>query len=254
MNAGDSFNVSPTSGALSSFALTTTSGSAIAAASPVPLLPVFFVTSTGAITQGTVSAGYSLPSTTTTLTYNAASGGLTGFPVGSVVTINGTSTPITSATTVVPYSPASGATMTVNTTPATAGSMNGISFTLSGTPANNDTFTIAANTGAQSDGSNATLMSQIVSANTMNGGTTTLTQAYANYVNTVGNDTNSVNASSETQTALVSQITSAQQSVSGVNINEEAANLLQYQQLYQANSKVIQTADTLFQTILGIFQ
>jgi flagellar hook-associated protein 1 FlgK len=132
--------------------------------------------------------------------------------------------------------------------------MNGISFTLSGTPANNDTFTIAANTGAQSDGSNATLMSQIVSANTMNGGTTTLTQAYANYVNTVGNDTNSVNASSETQTALVTQITSAQQSVSGVNINEEAANLLQYQQLYQANSKVIQTADTLFQTILGIFQ
>jgi flagellar hook-associated protein 1 FlgK len=254
MKAGDSFNVSPTSGALSSFALTTTSGSAIAAASPVLVTKNTGNSGTGAITQGTVSAGYSLPSTTTTLTYNAASGGLTGFPVGSVVTINGTSTPITSATTVVPYSPASGATMTVNTTPATAGSMNGISFTLSGTPANNDTFTIAANTGAQSDGSNATLMSQIVSANTMNGGTTTLTQAYANYVNTVGNDTNSVNASSETQTALVSQITSAQQSVSGVNINEEAANLLQYQQLYQANSKVIQTADTLFQTILGIFQ
>lgn len=52
----------------------------------------------------------------------------------------------------------------------------------------------------------------------------------------------------------MTQITTAQQSVSGVNINEEAANLLQYQQLYQANSKVIQTAQTLFQTILGIFQ
>jgi len=96
-------------------------------------------------------------------------------------------------------------------------------------------------------------MSNIVSAQTLNGGTTTLTTAYANYVNTVGNTTNSVNASNTTQTALVTQITSAQQSVSGVNINEEAANLLQYQQLYQANSKVIQTASTLFQTILGIF-
>jgi flagellar hook-associated protein 1 FlgK len=53
---------------------------------------------------------------------------------------------------------------------------------------------------------------------------------------------------------LVTLLTSAQQSVSGVNINEEAANLLQYQQLYQANSKVIQTAETLFQTIIGIFQ
>jgi flagellar hook-associated protein 1 FlgK len=254
MNAGDSFNVSPTSGALSSFALTTTSGSAIAAASPVLVTAGSGNSGTATITEGTVSAGYSLPSTTTTLTYNSASGGLTGFPVGSVVTINGTSTSITSATTVVPYSPASGATMTVNTTPATAGSMNGVTFTLSGTPGNTDTFTIAANTGAQSDGRNATLMSNIVSAQTLNGGTTTLTAAYANYVNNVGNTTNSVNASNTTQTALVTQITSAQQSVSGVNINEEAANLLQYQQLYQANSKVIQTADTLFQTILGIFQ
>jgi len=253
MNAGDSFNVSPTSGALTSFALTTTSGSAIAAASPVLATASSANSGTATITEGTVSAGYSLPSTTTTLTYNSTSGGLTGFPVGSVVTINGTSTPITTATTVVPYSPASGATMTINTTPATAGSMNGITVTLSGTPANNDTFTIAANTGAQSDGRNATLMSNIVSAQTLNGGTTTLTTAYANYVNTVGNTTNSVNASNTTQTALVTQITSAQQSVSGVNVNEEAANLLQYQQLYQANSKVIQTADTLFQTILGIF-
>ncbi|SIO64795.1 flagellar hook-associated protein FlgK [Paraburkholderia phenazinium] len=253
MNAGDSFNVSPTSGALTSFALTTTRGSAIAAASPVLATASSANSGTATITEGTVSAGYSLPATTTTLTYNSTSGGLTGFPVGSVVTINGTSTPITTATTVVPYSPASGATMTINTTPATAGSMNGITVTLSGTPANNDTFTIAANTGAQSDGRNATLMSNIVSAQTLNGGTTTLTTAYANYVNTVGNTTNSVNASNTTQTALVTQITSAQQSVSGVNVNEEAANLLQYQQLYQANSKVIQTADTLFQTILGIF-
>lgn len=253
MNAGDSFNVSPTSGALTSFALTTTNGSAIAAASPVLVTAGGSNSGTATISEGAVSAGYSLPSTTTTLTYNSTSGGLTGFPVGSVVTVNGTSTSITSATTVVPYSPTAGATMTINTTPVTAGSMNGISLTLSGTPANNDTFTIAANTGAQSDGRNATLMSNIVSAQTLNGGTTTLTTAYANYVNTVGNTTNSVNASNTTQTALVTQITSAQQSVSGVNINEEAANLLQYQQLYQANSKVIQTASTLFQTILGIF-
>jgi flagellar hook-associated protein 1 FlgK len=254
MNAGDSFNVSPTSGALDSFALTTNSGSAIAAASPVLATAGSGNSGTATISQGTVSTGYSLPSSTTTLTYSASAGGFTGFPVGSVVTIGGTSTSITSGTTVVPYSPASGATMTINTTPATAGSMNGISVTLSGTPANGDTFTIASNTGAQSDGRNATLMSNIVSAQTLSGGTATLTTAYANYVNTIGNTTNSVNASNTTQTALVTQITSAQQSVSGVNINEEAANLLQYQQLYQADSKVIQTADTLFQTILGIFQ
>jgi len=254
MNAGDSFNVSPTSGALNSFALTSTNGSTIAAASPVLATASSGNSGTATITQGTVSAGYSLPANATTLTYNSAAGGLSGFPANSVVTIGGASTAIASTATVVPYSPATGATMTINTTPVTAGSMNGITVTLSGTPANNDTFTIAPNSGAQSDGRNATLMSNLVSAQTLNGGTATLTTAYANYVNTVGTSTNAVDASNTTQTALVTQITSAQQSVSGVNINEEAANLLQYQQLYQANSKVIQTADTLFQTILGIFQ
>ena len=40
----------------------------------------------------------------------------------------------------------------------------------------------------------------------------------------------------------------------GVNLDQEAASLMQYQQLYQANSKVIQTAASLFQTLIGIFQ
>ena len=69
----------------------------------------------------------------------------------------------------------------------------------------------------------------------------------------IGNQTNQLKATSSSQTALLNQATSAQQSVQGVNLNEEAANLIQYQQLYQANSKVIQTASTLFQTLLGIF-
>jgi flagellar hook-associated protein 1 FlgK len=128
-----------------------------------------------------------------------------------------------------------------------------VTVTLSGAPANGDSFTIAANTNAQSDGRNAQLLSNIVSSTTLNGGTSTLTGAYANYVDEVGDATNEVDAASTQQNALVTQITSAQQSVSGVNINEEAANLLQYQQLYQANSMVIQTANTLFQSIIGIF-
>ena len=43
-----------------------------------------------------------------------------------------------------------------------------------------------------------------------------------------------------------------QQSVQGVNLNEEAANLIQYQQLYQANSKVIQTSDDMESTLTQI--
>jgi len=81
-----------------------------------------------------------------------------------------------------------------------------------------------------------------------------LTTAYSNFIDNIGNVTDQLQTQSTTQTAVLNQVTSQQQSVSGVNLNEEASNLIEYQQLYQANSKVIQTAQTLFQTLIGIFQ
>jgi flagellar hook-associated protein 1 FlgK len=257
MKAGDSFSVQPTRGALDGFALATSSASAIAAAAPVLAAASASNSGSGTITQGTVSAGYSAPTTASNIKYTAGTG-LTGFPLNSVVTVAGTpptSYTITSATTAVPYSPSSGATLTINnpSNSTSAGSMNGVTVTLSGTPADGDTFSIGPNTGADNDGRNAQLLSNLTTAKVMSGGTNTLTGSYATYVNDIGNQAAQVKTSSTAQASLVTQITSAQQSVSGVNINEEAANLLQYQQLYQANSKVIQTAQTLFQTLLGIF-
>ncbi|EDZ98136.1 flagellar hook-associated protein FlgK [Burkholderia sp. H160] len=257
MKAGDSFTVEPTRGALDGFALTTTSPSAIAAAAPVLASASTSNTGSMTVTQGTVSAGYSAPTSTSTITYTSGTG-LTGFPVGSVVTVAGspsTSYTISTATTAVPYSSSSGATLTITNPSAStsAGVMNNVTVTLSGTPANGDSFTIEPNTSASNDGRNAQLLSNLTSAQVLNGGTATLTGAYASYVNTIGNQTTQISTSATAQSTLVTQITTAQQSVSGVNINEEAANLLQYQQLYQANSKVIQTAQTLFQTLLGIF-
>jgi flagellar hook-associated protein 1 FlgK len=251
MNAGDSFTVQPTRGALNGFALTTSDGSAIAASSPVLVSAGTSNTGTSSVTQGTVSAGYTLPSTTTTLTYDSTTGSLSGFPVGSTVTIDGTpptSYNITAANTPVPYNPAKGASMTITGT-----TINNVSLQITGSPANGDTFNIAPNPAGGKDGRNAQQISNLVTAKAMGNGTLTLTDSYANYVNDIGNQTNQIQTSNKSQTALVTQITTAQQAISGVNINEEAANLLQYQQLYQANSKVIQTAQTLFQTILGIF-
>ncbi|ALP61642.1 MULTISPECIES: flagellar hook-associated protein FlgK [Paraburkholderia] len=251
MNPGDSFTVEPTRGALNGFGLTTSDGAAIAASSPVLVSKGTSNTGTSSVTQGTVSAGYTLPGTTTTLTYNSTTGSISGFPVGSTVTIAGTpptSYNITAATPNVPYNPAMGASMTI-----TGSTINNVSLQITGTPANGDTFTIAPNPAGGKDGRNAQAISNLVTTKSMGNGTLTLTDSYANYVNDIGNQTNQIQASSKSQTSLVTQITTAQQAISGVNINEEAANLLQYQQLYQANSKVIQTAQTLFQTILGIF-
>ncbi|KWB42870.1 flagellar hook-associated protein FlgK [Burkholderia ubonensis] len=254
MNAGDSFTVLPTRGALSGFSLATANGSAIAAASPVAVSASGTNTGTGKITQGAVTAGYQIPAGGTTLTYDATTNTLSGFPAGTTVTIAGTpptTVPIAGPTTTVPYNPATGATMTM--TGAAPGAINGVTITLSGTPSTGDTFKIGPYSGGTSDGSNALALAQLVTAKTLGGGTTTLTGAYANYVNGIGNTASQLKSSSAAQTALVGQITKAQQEVSGVNQNEEAANLMQYQQLYQANAKVIQTASTLFQTVLGLF-
>jgi flagellar hook-associated protein 1 FlgK len=257
MTAGDSFTILPTRGALNTFALATTDGGAIAASSPAIASAGGSNAGNAAISIGAASTGYAIPSSMS-LSYNSTTQTLSGFPAGTSITVN-TTPPQTIAigapTDTVPYNPSSGNTYTINstTTPTPAGTPNGITFSLTGKPASGDTFTIAPNTGGTNDGSNAAAIANLVSSKAL-GGSQTLTGAYASYVNGVGNTASQLNASSSAQSTLVAQITAQQQSVSGVNLDEEATNLLQYQQLYQANSKVIQTAESLFQTLIGIFQ
>ncbi|PXW22367.1 flagellar hook-associated protein FlgK [Paraburkholderia caballeronis] len=265
MNAGDSFTIQPTRGALDSFALVTSDPSAIAAASPIVGTAATTNTGSATITQSVGSApGFVVPSTPTTISYQAPAspgqpGTLSGFAPGSTVTVTvpGSNTPVTStidgsgnATPPVQYDPSLGATVSI--TNPDGSDLSGVSFTLSGKPDDGDSFTLASNVGGTKDGTNALAMSNLTSSTAMS--SSTLTNAYANYINGVGNTVGQLKASTTSQASLVSQLTSQQQSVQGVNLDEEAANLMQYQQLYQANSKVIQTAATLFQTLLGIFQ
>jgi len=84
------------------------------------------------------------------------------------------------------------------------------------------------------------------------GGKASLNESYASMVSDVGNRTNVVQANLDAQNTLTEQLKQVQQSESGVNLDEEAANLIRFQQYYQANAKVIQTASTVFDSILGI--
>jgi flagellar hook-associated protein 1 FlgK len=238
MAKGDSFTIEPTRGVLSSFAVSNTSPAAIAAASPAVTSKPSTNAGTGQISAATVSTGYSIP-TNVTLTYKA--GPPTTFTSNVDVIVNGSTI---TAGTAIPYD---------NTKGLTFATATDVSATISGTPSDGDTFNLNKNTSGTTDGSNALAMANLGSKKSLNGGTDTLTSAYGNFVNAVGNVTVQLQTASTSQTAVLNQVTAAQQSVSGVNLNEEAANLIQYQQLYQANSKVIQTASTLFQTLLGIF-
>lgn len=224
--AGDSFLIQPTRMGARDLTVMVTDPAKVAAASPIITGNTAGNQGSGAISAGTVDARYlATPLVgTVTLKYDIASNKWSGFPDGSTVT----------------YTP--GAPIT----------FNGITVTISGAPSNNDTFSIGKNTGGVSDGSNALLLGALQRKTTLVGGTSSFSGAYAQLVSTVGNRSMQVQVAQTAQNSVTGQIRASQQSVSGVNQDEETANLLKFQQMYQANAKVIQTASTLFDAILGI--
>lgn len=178
-----------------------------------------------------------------TLTYAAASNTLSGFPtpLAVSVTTNGTTTVYPPGTPlIVPYAP--GATI----------AFGGISFIMAGTPANGDSFKVSANPNGLGDNRNALLLGKLQTAATLDKGTTNFQGAYSQLVSTVGNKAHELQATSSAATSLLEQSIASQQSESGVNLDEEAANLLRYQQAYQAAGKLIQTASTLFGVLLSL--
>ncbi len=84
------------------------------------------------------------------------------------------------------------------------------------------------------------------------GGNKTFNDAYASLVSTVGSSTASLKVSSQTKANVETQLTKQQQTISGVNLDEEYGNLQRYQQYYLANAQVLQTASTLFDAIINI--
>ncbi|HEX5464285.1 MAG TPA: flagellar hook-associated protein FlgK [Burkholderiales bacterium] len=137
-------------------------------------------------------------------------------------------------------------------TPGAPISYNGWTVKISGAPAAGDTFKVESNTGGTGDNRNALLLAGLQTQKLMAGGTATLQDSYSQLVGVVGSLAHGAQASSDAQNALLSQAQQRQQSVSGVNLDEEAANLQRYQQAYQASGKLIATAATLFDTILDI--
>lgn len=176
-----------------------------------------------------------------TLTYASASNTLSGFPSPLTVslTANGTTT-VYAPGTPVPYTP--GATI----------AFGGVTIALTGAPANGDTFKVSGNPNGLGDNRNALLLGKLQNAPTLDNGATNFQGAYSQLVSLVGNKAHELQATSSAASSLLEQSVAAQQSQSGVNLDEEAANLLRYQQAYQAAGKLIQTASTLFGVLLSL--
>jgi flagellar hook-associated protein 1 FlgK len=241
----DNFLVRPTYNAATSLSVAITDTTKIALAAPIATAAATANAGNAKISAGSVDKNYLTPGNAltapATLTFDSASGTLSGFPAGQdvTVTVNGTPT-VYPAGTPVPYT--DGANI----------SFGGVNFAISGTPVDKDTFTVGPNTSGVGDSRNGALLAGLQTKNVMNNGTATFQTSYAQMVNFVGTKAREAQISSTAADASVKQATAAQQSVSGVNLDEEAANLLRYQQAYQASGKVMQVASQLFDTLLSI--
>ena len=127
----------------------------------------------------------------------------------------------------------------------------GISFSISGVPADGDTFTIGNNTNGSSDNRNALNLVGLQLKDQLLGGTATYDETYAQMVSDVGSKAHHAEMNLSAQQSLLSRTQDAMQEVSGVNLDEEAAKLIQYQQAYQASAQIISVANTLFSTLIG---
>ncbi len=163
----------------------------------------------------------------------------------------------------------------LNTT-LSASSSEGFSIALSGTPVNGDEFLIrptagvagslsvaisntndiaaASSRNSAGDNSNILKMIALQTGKTLNGGNDSYQSAYAQLVNQVGSKTAELAATSTSAATIRNQAQAASQNVSGVNLDEEAANLIKYQQAYQAAGKVLQLAKQMFDSLIASFQ
>ena len=136
-------------------------------------------------------------------------------------------------------------------TPGQTIAYNGWSVVLDGAPAAGDTFSVGPTGANSSDNGNAKLLSNLDDARVLNGGTLTLNGAIGGLTTQVGSAARQADYSAQAQQVIHDQAQAARDAVSGVNLDEEAADLMRLQQAYQAASQIIATADTLFQSLLA---
>jgi flagellar hook-associated protein 1 FlgK len=117
-----------------------------------------------------------------------------------------------------------------------------------------DLSNIATGASPNSPGDNrvALAISKLQHERVMMGGTITLEEYYLQTIGNVGIETGKARLDSEQSQGILAQTQNLKERLSGVNLDEEAANMVRYQQAYQASAKVMQTANDMFETVLSI--
>jgi flagellar hook-associated protein 1 FlgK len=250
-NAGDQFQIKLNSGAAGNISLTTGRGEDIALASPIRTADGLDNTGTGTISPGDVS------DVTTGSFTNPL--GLANGPISIVKTANANEYQLTDGNGTTTFT----VTPPANNILAQAGPPYdgyGFDFNIEGVPATGDTFNLEFNEGGFDDNrngqkladlQNTDLVRQNVVASASADNHKTLNQAYAGLVTDVGVVTSQAKTNGAAFDALAQQSEAWYESLSGVNLDEEAANLLRFQQSYAASAQVLSAARSIFDTLLS---
>jgi len=129
-------------------------------------------------------------------------------------------------------------------------SYKGYQVNISGQPKAGDTFTVDFNNNSQNDNRNALAMTNLDTAATMQNNSLSFSQAYGQLVEAIGTKSNLSQTNTDASKSLLQQTQTMRDGISGVNMDEEASNLIQFQQLYTANARVISVAKDLFNTLI----
>jgi flagellar hook-associated protein 1 len=245
---GDTFLLQPTADASTSFAVTTTNPSLVAAASAYVATPGNNLGDVAATVTGGVASS-SLPAGAAVIPASQFGQNLTiTFTSGTTYNVlSSTNTVLASGS----FSATNGGEVAIDypSPPAPAGDVVGIALS-PGTAAAGDSFSLAPG-GIGSNG-NITAMAGLAQQNLLSG--QTLSSAYSSLVGTIGTDGQGAAVAAQAAQGVLTQAQTVQQSISGVNLDQQAADLVGYEQAYQASATVIGTAQTLFDALLTAVQ
>lgn len=221
-SVGDSFLIKPVSNAVDGMSVVLSDPNGVAAAAPIVASASSSNSGNATISKGTVTdAGNAQLRDTVTIQFLSATTYTTDGGLTSNTYVSGQ-----------------------------AISVNGWEVNITGAPAAGDTFTVADNAGGTGDNRNALLLANMLNEDFLSGGSKSLNDVVGNWISDIGVKSSQAQSSLTVQTSLHQDNVSVQQGISGVNLDEEAANLVRYQQAYAAAAQVIATANELFDTML----
>ena len=248
--SGDVFTIIPTKNSAALMQTTLTDGNAIAASSAVKITPSTHNVSDGKITITGVSDPVAARNYTEVI-----NSGLTVDVYESAANtftyrVYNSATPPPAAVIATGSYPAGGSAV-VDLPPGTSAFQIELKGDLVGSGTNaREVFTLSDAFGV-GNGTNAVAMAKTQEQGVTNGNKETFSQSLGISTSKVGSKASNAELVADTAQALFTQAFNRNQAISGVNLDEEAANLLKFQQAYQAASQIISTANTIFDTILA---